>query len=282
VNALLDAAVDLAAREWSVLPLRPRGKAPLGALAPHGVDDATVDPAAVERWWRRAPTANVGLACAASGLVAVDVDPRHGGDDRLHELERALGPLPDTPRALTGGGGLHVLLAHPGGRVRGELAPGVELKAVGYVVAAPSVHPSGRRYEWDIAPDEAPIAPAPERWARAMAATDPRPATPADGAGEDDDPLLEIPPARYLERLAGVRVGRDGKARCPLHDDGTPSLHAYRDGRRGWYCYGCRRGGTIYTLAALLAGLRLPVRDAAFLTVQEELWREFYPEVFSA
>ena len=42
------------------------------------------------------------------------------------------------------------------------------------------------------------------------------------------------------------------------------------------------RGGTIYDFAALLAGLGQSLRRAAFLTIQEELWREFYPEVFRA
>ena len=31
------------------------------------------------------------------------------------------------------------------------------------------------------------------------------------------DPLLHIEPALYVERLTGMRVGRDGKVRCPFH-----------------------------------------------------------------
>jgi len=29
-------------------------------------------------------------------------------------------------------------------------------------------------------------------------------------------------------------------------------LHVYADPQRGWYCFGCARGGSIYDLAALL------------------------------
>ena len=43
---------------------------------------------------------------------------------------------------------------------------------------------------------------------------------------------------------------RHGKIRCPFHPDGTPSLHVYPTPEQGWFCFGCRRGGTIYDLAA--------------------------------
>jgi hypothetical protein len=66
------------------------------------------------------------------------------------------------------------------------------------------------------------------------------------------DPLHTISPRVYVPRLTGQRLGRSGKIRCPFHDDQTPSLHVYADPERGWYCYGCGRGGTSYDLAALL------------------------------
>lgn len=66
---------------------------------------------------------------------------------------------------------------------------------------------------------------------------------------------LPVAATEYVPLLAGVEVGRDGKAHCPLHDDSTPSLHAYADPARGWFCYGCREGGDAYTLAGLLWGL---------------------------
>jgi hypothetical protein len=68
------------------------------------------------------------------------------------------------------------------------------------------------------------------------------------------DPLRRLPPRLYVERLTGQRVGPSGKVLCPFHDDRTPSLHVYEDPLRGWYCFGCGRGGSIYDLAALLFG----------------------------
>jgi hypothetical protein len=85
-----------------------------------------------------------------------------------------------------------------------------------------------------------------------------------------------ISPRDYVADMAGVEVGSDGKARCPFHDDDTPSLHAYLEPERGWYCYGCRRGGDIYTLGALLHGI--PQREL-YGDRFDRVWRqvrEFY------
>jgi hypothetical protein len=75
-----------------------------------------------------------------------------------------------------------------------------------------------------------------------------------------DDPLRAIPPAVYVEALAGEAPDRDGKVRCPFHDDGTPSLHVY-DGGGGWFCYGCEAGGSIIDFGAALYGLEPRGKD---------------------
>jgi len=66
--------------------------------------------------------------------------------------------------------------------------------------------------------------------------------------------VLAIAPQVYVERLTGQRVGRSRKVRCPLHEDATPSLHVYPDAERGWFCFGCGRGGTVIDLAAGMWG----------------------------
>lgn len=86
------------------------------------------------------------------------------------------------------------------------------------------------------------------------------------------DRLAAIPPRVYFERLTGQPVSRSGKTSCPFHDDRTPSLHAYEDPSRGWYCFGCGCGGSIYDLAALL--WRRGTRGADFVALQRELLRE--------
>lgn len=86
-------------------------------------------------------------------------------------------------------------------------------------------------------------------------------------AGEDR--LLAISPRVYVERLAGAAVGRDGKVRCPFHEDRMPSLHVYEDPQRGWFCFGCSRGGSVYDFATLLLGR--DTRGEEFLELRREL-----------
>jgi hypothetical protein len=80
---------------------------------------------------------------AKSGLVVVDVDPAHGGDDSMAMLEGIHGPMPPGRTIRTGSGGRHLYFRHPGGVVRNDagrvLGPGIDLRADGgYVIAPPS------------------------------------------------------------------------------------------------------------------------------------------------
>ncbi len=133
------------------------GKHPLTL---HGLHDASTDQDVIREWWQRWPQANVGLAMGvASGLVVVDVDPRHGGDPELAKLAMSGIPL-ETLTVRTGGGGRHLYFHCPGGAIRSRkrFRPGVDFQADGsYVVAPPSVHASGQKYEVATGP-ETPIA----------------------------------------------------------------------------------------------------------------------------
>jgi hypothetical protein len=119
----------------------------------------------VARWFRRWPDANVAVVTGAvSGLVVLDVDVRHGGADSLAQLEARYGPLPRTVEAITGGGGRHLYFAHPGGVLHNKVGirPGLDLRGDGgYVVAPPSLHPSGTRYQWKPGCSPADLSPAP-------------------------------------------------------------------------------------------------------------------------
>jgi hypothetical protein len=93
--------------------------------------------------------------------------------------------------------------------------------------------------------------------------------TPRPTSAASADALRSVAPALYVERLTGQRVGRSRKVRCPFHDDQTPSLHVYEDPERGWYCFGCARGGSIYDLAALV--WQRETRGEEFLQLRREL-----------
>src|SRR5829696_860488 len=100
------------------------------------------------------------------------------------------------------------------------------------------------------------------------------PFTPAPAQVCGHDPLLAIAPDVYVRRLLGVEVPRHRKVRCPFHEDRHASLHVYEKAERGWYCFGaCRRGGTIYDLAAPLYGYS--ARGEDFLRLRTELCRMF-------
>jgi len=126
------------------------GKHPLTA---HGVHDASADPDTIRAWWQRWPWANVAVATgAASGLVVLDVDPRHGGDVALVDRVRRSGRLDYLAHVLTGSNGDHYYRRHPGGSVPnsvGKLGPGIDIRGDGgFVIAPPSRHISGQRYLW--------------------------------------------------------------------------------------------------------------------------------------
>ena len=150
------------------------GKHPLSKLAPSGVNNATTHEHIVRHWFTKEPSANVGLATGRT--IVLDVDPRHGGDASLEVLEAKHGPLPETTRAITGGGGQHIFFRPPAGvqikNSTGTLAPGLDVKSTGgYVVAPPSLHASGRHYAWSVDhhPDEVPPTPMPDWLAQALA-----------------------------------------------------------------------------------------------------------------
>jgi RepB DNA-primase from phage plasmid len=70
------------------------------------------------------------------------------------------------------------------------------------------------------------------------------------------DPLRDLDPPSYFAALCGIDTDPDALVACPLpdHDDRTPSCRVYATAQRGWWCFGCARGGRIYDLASLLQG----------------------------
>ena len=166
-------ALGLARRGWPVLPCHhPTGGGcscgHADCTSPgkhprlrHGLHEATTDPATIRRWWRTWPEANIavrtGATPAGAGVVVIDVDPHHGGEDSLTALEQTHEGLPRTLEVTTGGGGRHLWFAHPGGgsvpNSAGRLGPGIDVRGDGgYVLVSPSRHHSGGRYRWHYAP----------------------------------------------------------------------------------------------------------------------------------
>ncbi len=126
------------------------GKHPAAELVPNSLKDATADIDVIEGWFRTRPWNIAIVTGQTSGIFALDIDHRHRGDQSLLELEKQNGPLPETWRFRTGGGGEHVLFRHPGGLIPNsvqKIAPGIDVRGDGgYIVAPPSKHFSGSFY----------------------------------------------------------------------------------------------------------------------------------------
>jgi len=196
-----------------------------------------VDRARIRRWWRQSPDANIGVATGVtSGVVVIDVDPRHGGDDTLASLIATYGALPPGPTTATGGGGRHLWFAHPRRRVAndaGRLGPGLDVRGDGgYVLVPPSRHRGGGTYLWLPYPATPPPLPpwldhllARPRAARAM---------PTDAAG------IARGASSIEEELARLRAAREGSRNTSLN------LAAFNLGRR------CRSPADAHGLEDLL------------------------------
>ncbi len=206
MSPLAEAAAALAQAGYHVHPLRPRAKTP---ATRNGLKDATRDPNRIAEWWATMPKANIGIACGASGIAVLDIDTKAGADPRaiLAKFDRAAAPVIGTglapersdryPRTLPGRRGVQVYFRATMPSAARLTIAGCEIKAVGgYVVAPPSLHPSGVEYVGELPPvDELPAAP---DWLRGLT----RRREPQPGARVPTGRQAE--PGRVLAGLARV------------------------------------------------------------------------------
>lgn len=148
-DIMLQAALNYVGRGIPVFPIIPRDKKP---LTRNGYKDATLDHKIIQAWWKRWPNANIGIPTGkVSGFIVLDIDVDKGGFQSLMVLEKKYGLFPLTMEIHTGGGGLHKFYLCPKDmdirNSAGKLGPGLDIRGNGgYVVAAPSIHASGKGY----------------------------------------------------------------------------------------------------------------------------------------
>jgi hypothetical protein len=160
----IDAAVIYARRCWAVFPCHcpvsggcSCGNRDCSSPAKHprvagGLKSATTDEEQIREWWARWPRANVAVRTGAiSGLVVLDIDPQHGGEETRRSLLGQHPELGAVRTIRTGSGGRHLYFAHPGGTVHNDagkrLGPGLDVRGDGgYVIAPPSRHAHGALY----------------------------------------------------------------------------------------------------------------------------------------
>lgn len=112
MSRLARAAVAYACRGFLVHPCQEAGKRP---LLRHGVNEASRDVDTVTGWWRRWPSANVGLATGHL-LVVVDLD----GADGLRSWSQLLSETHQDVTTVTveTGRGRHIWFHSPAAPVR--------------------------------------------------------------------------------------------------------------------------------------------------------------------
>jgi hypothetical protein len=160
---LADAALSYGERGWRVFPCS-RLKVPYVKAWP---TTATTDPERIARWWAEFPSASIGMP--TGHLIAIDVDGDKGGLATRRETEAQGLEWPVTLTALTGrkGGGCHLYYTAPEDveirnavEIRGNrgIGPGIDVRGVGgFAVLPPSLHKSGRAYQWGVDVEPAPL-----------------------------------------------------------------------------------------------------------------------------
>lgn len=185
--------------QWAVFPLKPRDKTPLSR---NGFKDATTDPKQIRAWWLAYPDANIGAPTGSqNGFWVLDKDGQQG-QFALSALVDEYGPLPETAFQQTGQGE-HYLFAWEAGikNSASKLGPGLDVRGEGgYIVLAPSVHPSGASYAWESSsePPDTPLAPG--AWLVPLVKASALSPRPLSGERAEDD--LSIPQGRRNDSLA--------------------------------------------------------------------------------
>lgn len=215
---MIEHTLALGGKGWPVFPLftptsdgicdcpkaaacgRDTGKHP---RTKHGLSDATTAEAALRQWWAFWPQANIGIATGKQFGWVLDIDVDKGGRASFEHLVQQYGSVRRTLRQRTGSGGMHLVFAWPeDGVVRNAtgILPGIDVRGLGgYVVWAPSLHRSGRRYE--VAYD-GPIVPA-DDWLMRLVQAEHRSSVPATAA-QPGASIGEGQRNDYLLRLAGA------------------------------------------------------------------------------
>lgn len=133
---------------FSIIPVG-KNKTPLIGWKKYQTEKPTTEQ--IEEWFSK-PRVNIGLITGQiSGVGVVDIDIDKLTGKFSPEAEELMQKLPPTLISITGGGGRHYFyrLTKPLKSYNG-IMKGVDIKADGgYVILPPSVHESGREYQYE-------------------------------------------------------------------------------------------------------------------------------------
>ncbi len=153
-NPLLEAALQYAEIGFSVIPIKPKDKAPpLIDWIEYQEKKASKDE--IKAWWESNPNANIGVVTGKiSGICVVD----HDCYNSKYSEKLALQYFPDsilTPCSSTPKGGVHMVFEAPDFEIVGKAEmgglPAIDFRCdKNYIVVPPSVGNNGKLYTWTI------------------------------------------------------------------------------------------------------------------------------------
>lgn len=204
-------ALDLAKRGVPTFRLQ-RGKKDVFVDAGWNKGGASADPITVyDRFVR--PDVNMGVKCG-DGVIVIDIDAHHGGEEAWRDLLASIGEVPSTYTVATPSGGRH-LYFDPGGERFGQspLVRGkIDIRASGgYVVGAGSewVDDNGVHRGFYQRVGDAPIAPLPDNLRMLLRSRETANLAPVQEVVELDLPSAHAEAQRYLV-----------SAQCPTATEG--------------------------------------------------------------
>lgn len=152
-RSMMDAALRYGNLGFKVVPLWPQGKTPLLGFSNQ---EPSCDLEIIKRWWTISPNSNIGIPTGKdyNNLIVLDLDIANGinGFECLKEICKAYSiQLPETAIVKSGSGGMHMYFRNTIGIVHSgkNLKPCIDIRAErAHIVAPPSLHKNGTRYEW--------------------------------------------------------------------------------------------------------------------------------------
>lgn len=139
-NELLNTALEYQRLGFSIIPITPKDKKPIIKWIPYQEKRATEEE--VRNWWNEWSNANIGIITGKiSGIVVIDIDTEEIPDW-----------VPGTVYSKTAKGTHHYFKYDSKYPIRNSvkiLGKKIDVRGDGgYIVAPPSIHPSGGKYKW--------------------------------------------------------------------------------------------------------------------------------------
>jgi len=154
---LLKAAKKYLELGFSVVPLEYKTKVPIKGLRLKEYFERRPTEEEIEEWFKNNDKNIAIITGKISRLIVIDIENEEGLWHLTRELDKRDLKLPETAKVKTSNG-WHIYFRLPEGEeinCKVKILPNVDIKAEGgYVVAPPSIHPSGKPYVFEKPIDE--------------------------------------------------------------------------------------------------------------------------------